>query len=385
MNRRHGNGPANRRAGPLRGRGDQAPAQARSAGGDLVALDLEHRRRQRLHPLQRDHRRLLRPRPRARPLRRLAVRADRGDQLLHRDPPGAEGEGDPGRAGRARRPPRQGHSRRRRDRGAGERGRPRRRRPRRAGRPAGRRRRGDLQPRHDPRRVDADRRGRRGPQGGGRARAFGLLLRLRLRPLPGRRGAGRELRRQAGRRGPRLPPPTVAAAERGQPGDRRLDLRDGAAGGDPHPQPQHPQRHPRRGGADGNRGPGDADPRGPGAADERHLRGCRGAAGETAHPGPADERQREPGRGRHDLRRQDRHPDRRPAAPGRGRVRRRGRGRPRRRRRWPPSPPAPATATAPWRRSPSASQAKPSGSAPRSPSPRCGSGAAPRSRAARPT
>ena len=40
------------------------------------------------------------------------------------------------------------------------------------------------------------------------------------------------------------------------------------------------------------------------------------------------------------------------------------------------SPPAPATATAPWRRSPSASPARPSGSAPRSPSPRSGSGAA---------
>ena len=51
----------------------------------------------------------------------------------------------------------------------------------------------------------------------------------------------------------------------------------------------------------------------------------------------------------------------------------------RRRRRWPASPPAPATATAPWRRSPSASPARPARSAPRSPSPRSGSGAASRS------
>ena len=48
----------------------------------------------------------------------------------------------------------------------------------------------------------------------------------------------------------------------------------------------------------------------------------------------------------------------------------------RRTRRWRASPPAPATATAPWRRSPSASPARPGGSAPRSPSPRSGSGAA---------
>ena len=105
-------------------------------------------------------------------------------------------------------------------------------------------------------------------------------------------------------------------------------LRDAAAGGGPDPQPQDPQRRPRRGGADGDRRPGDADPRGPGAADERHLRGRGGAAGQTRHPGPADERHREPRRGRHDLRRQDRHPDRRRAAPDRGRVRRRASTRP---------------------------------------------------------
>ena len=101
----------------------------------------------------------------------------------------------------------------------------------RAGRPAGRRRRGDPQPRHDPRRVDADRRGRRGPQGPRRPGALGLLLHLRLRPLHRRRGARGELRRAAGRRGEGLPPPALAAAGRGQPGDRRLRLRDGAAGG----------------------------------------------------------------------------------------------------------------------------------------------------------
>ena len=83
-------------------------------------------------------------------------------------------------------------------------------------------------------------------------------------------------------------------------------------------------RH-RRGGADGDRRPGDADPRGPGAADERHLRGRRGAAGAPQHAGPADERDREPRRGRHDLRRQDRDPDRRRAAAARGRGRRGGR------------------------------------------------------------
>ena len=72
-------------------------------------------------------------------------------------------------------------------------------------------------------------------------------------------------------------------------------------------------------------GPGDPDPRGAGAADERHLRGSGGAPGETQHAGPADERDREPRLGRHDLRRQDRHPDRRRAALRGGRVRRRGR------------------------------------------------------------
>ena len=80
---------------------------------------------------------------------------------------------------------------------------------------------------------------------------------------------------------------------------------------------------------------------------------------QTRHAGPADERHREPRRGRHDLRRQDRDADRRRAAAGRGRVRRGGRRRRRRTPRWPASPPAPATATAPWRRSPSASRARP--------------------------
>ena len=111
----------------------------------------------------------------------------------------------------------------------------------------------DRQPRHDPRRVDADRRGRRGPQGRRRPGALGLLLHLRLRPLPGRRGARGELRGQAGGRGEGLPPPALAAAGRGQPGDRRLHLGDGAAGGaapDHLPAARH---RPGRGGADRDR------------------------------------------------------------------------------------------------------------------------------------
>jgi cation-transporting ATPase E len=48
-----------------------------------------------------------------------------------------------------------------------------------------------------------------------------------------------------------------------------------------------------------------------GPADERHLRRGGGAAGAQGHAGAADERHREPRRGRHDLRRQDRHADRR--------------------------------------------------------------------------
>ena len=87
---------------------------------------------------------------------------------------------------------------------------------------------------------------------------------------------------QARRRGARLPPPALAAAGGGQPGDRRLHLGDAAAGGaaaDHLPAPQH---RPGRGGADGDRRPDHADPRGPGAADERHLRRRRGAAGRNA-------------------------------------------------------------------------------------------------------
>ena len=67
--------------------------------------------------------------------------------------------------------------------------------------------------------ADGIRKGQRRP------RALRLLLRLRLRPLPGRRGARAELRRPPRRRGARLPPPALAAAGRGQPGDRRLHLR----------------------------------------------------------------------------------------------------------------------------------------------------------------
>ena len=98
-------------------------------------------------------------------------------------------------------PQRQGRPRRQRHRAARRRGRARRRRRGRAGRPARRRRRGDRQPRADPRRVVADRRGRRHPQGPRRPGALGLLLRLRLGPLPRRRGARGELRRPPRRRG----------------------------------------------------------------------------------------------------------------------------------------------------------------------------------------
>ena len=81
-------------------------------------------------------------------------------------------------------------------------------------------------------------------------------------------------------------------------------------------------RRPDRGGADGDRGPGHADPGGPGAADERHLRRRRRAPGPSQDARPADERDREPRLGRHDLRRQDRDADRRRAAPARSRGRR---------------------------------------------------------------
>ena len=89
-------------------------------------LGREHRRRQRLHPLQPDHRRLLRDHARARPVRRLALRLHRRDQQLHRDPAGAEGEGDarePRAAGGAEG---EGRPRRRAGRAAGRGGRPRR-------------------------------------------------------------------------------------------------------------------------------------------------------------------------------------------------------------------------------------------------------------------
>ena len=89
-----------------------------------------------------------------------------------------------------------------------------------------------AQPRDDPRRVDADRRGRRGPQGPRRPGRS---------PAPSAsRGSGHYVvdavreESYAGRlagEAQRLPPPALAAAGRGQPGDRRLHLRDGAAGG----------------------------------------------------------------------------------------------------------------------------------------------------------
>ena len=116
-------------------------------------------------------------------------------------------------------------------------------------------------------------------KGEGDRGALGLLLHLRLGPLPGRRGARGELRRQARRRGARLPPPALAAAGRGQPGDPRLDLRDAAAGGAPAVHAQLRSIDLDEAAQTATAGPGDADPRGPGAADERHLRGRRGAAG----------------------------------------------------------------------------------------------------------
>ena len=174
----------------------------------------------------------------ARPLRRLDLRPDRRRQLLHRHPPGAEGEGDPRRARGPGRPPRQGRARRRRRSSCS---------PTKSSpatwsssaratswSPTARR---SPVARHDARRVDADRRGRRRPQGRRGPGAVGLLLHLRLRPLRGRRGARGQLRGQARRRGADLPPPALAAAGRGQPGDRRLHLRDGAAGGAADPRP----------------------------------------------------------------------------------------------------------------------------------------------------
>ncbi len=218
------------RRGTHRRRGGEAAARARPAAGELLALNLEHRRRQRLHPLQPDHRDLLRADPLAGVDRRRGLRPDRDRQLLHRHPPGAEGEADAGRAGGARRPPRQGRARRRARQPRGRGGRAGRRGRDRARRPARRRRRNPRQPRDDAGRVAADRRGRRGAQGRRRPRPLRLLLHLRLRPLPGRRGARAELRRQAGRRGARLPPPALAAPGGGQPGDRRLHLGDAALG-----------------------------------------------------------------------------------------------------------------------------------------------------------
>ena len=103
------------------------------------------------------------------------------------------------------------------------RGRPRRRRPGRARRPAGRRRRGDRHARDDDGRVAADRRGRRDPQGRGRPRRSPA-------PSASRAPATTWSTRSARRATPGtlageaqdLPPPALAAAGGGQPGDRRL-------------------------------------------------------------------------------------------------------------------------------------------------------------------
>ncbi len=194
-------------AGPLQRRGGEAPAQARAAAETTTQpLGREHRRRQRLHALQRDHRRLLRPRSSRSGLfadalfgliaivnsyigiRQELKAKETLDELALLVAP--QGEGDPRRRGSSsccadevvpgdivRVEP------------------------------------GDqlvadgevvASARADPRRVDADRRGRRGPQARRRPRPLGLLLHLRLGLLRGRRGARGELRRarSPARRGP---------------------------------------------------------------------------------------------------------------------------------------------------------------------------------------
>ena len=83
---------------------------------------------------------LLHPHAVARAVRRRALRPDRGRQLGDRDPPGAEGQGDPRPTRAAGRAAGEGDPRRPRRRADGRRGRPRRHRPGRARRPAGRRR-----------------------------------------------------------------------------------------------------------------------------------------------------------------------------------------------------------------------------------------------------
>ena len=317
--------------------------------------------------------------PLAGPVRRRRLRPDRDRQLLHRHPPGAEGEADARRAGGAGRADGEGACATARwssllaeevvpgdviavepgDQLVAD---------------------GEViaSRGHDPRRVDADRRGRRDPQG---APASGCSRAPSASPARAATWSTRSARRAT-----RASSPARRSAFRHPPSPLQDEVNQVIVACTWAMLPlaalllitfQLRARRPGRGGADGDRRPGHADPRGPGAADERHLRRRRGAAGPRRHAGPADERDREPRRGRHDLRRQDRHADRRRAAPARGRGRRRASSRGRGARgAGGASRPAPATATARWRRSPSASPARPGGSAAKCRSPRSGSGAA---------
>ena len=181
----------NERAGAPAGvdqrRSGAAAARPGGAGAAHQPLRREHRRRQRLHALQRHPRSVLRRDAGAWTVRRCPVRVHRGDQLGDRDSPGAEGQGDarPARApGRAKG---EGRARRRADRAARRGGGPRRFDPGRARRPARRRRRGRLLAWPDPGRVDPHRRVRGGQQARWRSVALGLLLPCGLGLLRGGR------------------------------------------------------------------------------------------------------------------------------------------------------------------------------------------------------
>ena len=172
-------------------------------------------------------------------------------------------------------------------------------------------------------RVDADRRGRRGPQavrasGCSRARSRSRA-RATTRSTPSARTATRP-RSPARRAGSAIP---LAAAGGGEPGAEGLHLAADPAGRDPDPRAGRAQHAAGGGGADGDRRPDHLDPRGPGAADERHPRGRRGPPGPARHAGAADGGDGVAGRRGHHLRGQDRHPDHRRAEAGRGRGRRR--------------------------------------------------------------
>ncbi len=89
-------------------------------------------------------------------------------------------------------------------------------------------------------------------------------------------------------------------------------LRDAAAGGDPDPQPQAPQRRRSHEAAQtATAGLVTLIPEGLVLLMSVTFAVAAVRLAQPRHAGPADEREREPRRGRHDLRRQDRHPDRR--------------------------------------------------------------------------